>query len=906
MNAKRTFPLPMIPITLLRRNLLLLSLLLAGASAAMAQGEETRLSWGTLRPDLPPSAQIESAARIGNSVLAAWGTTHVEPDSTIIVRIHTQLLRDMIPRAGRIDLCSKEARPAGFLHVVPLDDRFLVAWRDVRSGAPAIYFRLVDADGNPIGSETLLRDGEWTFGDAGIVWLPGSSRYLLVWADDAARTWTCVIGRDGAMLQSAQRVGNDAEGGEVSLVLLDDHVVVDRAGAPPIIIASDGSELALGHVASRFANPHHLAHDGSLATLAHDTVRIYTSFRDISPARSVVIPFINGAIEGTATLTRDVSGLVRVYYMAGGGRVASMWDRVTAGVIEIGESAPGVLALPVLRMEKIVARGSSNCQRITADPREATITRLGVSHFRVSVRFDGVELMQCPGVYSPQPYRRDVGYEVDGDGLLLDTLPRPSPPAPASVQITRVASLEGSAVEITVDSVTTRLSAVSAMRSVAMPATWPGVMEDRGAIRTGWIMTDESGASAMLGVWRGGSTQRVEPLPSLRILGAQQDTSAVGSPITTHEMIPLDGEFLLSTHHHWTPANNVPSHHLLALYAPTASGWREVHRADTSIAYGTMHRLATGYNRFNGEVITAWTFTPSLPSSSIHIDAVDTSGKMRWSNASLPLYEVDTLRLAPWDTNAFVIALPQMLMNVRNDSMVASKESLTPFAGKFYATVARQLLQVDPVSDIGVIILTLYDRRAFIRAAQPVRLTESVAPENIFVAQNPIDQTIHLLLAGEDGVRLYTLDNKLRLLDGPTAVGGKGHRTKHPAAVCRNDTLFVVWEDHRDSIPAIYGRALMRPLRLGVESALAGRSEGSAITAVIPNPARDLVSAHYAGVRSGAVAEVTDLLGVVRMNIPVDGGGSVSFSVAGLPEGSYLLRLRDGSSSATARFVVIR
>ena len=67
---------------------------------------------------------------------------------------------------------------------------------------------------------------------------------------------------------------------------------------------------------------------------------------------------------------------------------------------------------------------------------------------------------------------------------------------------------------------------------------------------------------------------------------------------------------------------------------------------------------------------------------------------------------------------------------------------------------------------------------------------------------------------------------------------------------------------------------------------------------VFPNPTTDLLNVR--GVDAGATTEVLDLNGRVVLRAPMNGGG---ISVAALPSGTYLLRVRDARASRTVRFV---
>src|SRR5438128_15612 len=132
---------------------------LIAAPLLAQQHDDVRLSTEPLQMILPADAQIQSAARIGELTLVVWGTTRLEPDSSVVNMLVMQLLRDTTLVGPQRVLTSNAARPSGFVQVMAVRDRFLVVWNDRRGGDSAAYVQRVDSSGVLDGSEDRFFNG---------------------------------------------------------------------------------------------------------------------------------------------------------------------------------------------------------------------------------------------------------------------------------------------------------------------------------------------------------------------------------------------------------------------------------------------------------------------------------------------------------------------------------------------------------------------------------------------------------------------------------------------------------------------------------------------------------------------------------------------------------------------------
>ena len=113
---------------------------------------------------LPAEARCESAAAIGDTVLAAWGTTVRVGDSIrVALRMGTLVAGHTVGTPAFV--AGDESRPTSVVAVFALADRFLVLWNDRRDGRVSLFGRRVSTSGQPIGGEEEIVPSGSLMGD---------------------------------------------------------------------------------------------------------------------------------------------------------------------------------------------------------------------------------------------------------------------------------------------------------------------------------------------------------------------------------------------------------------------------------------------------------------------------------------------------------------------------------------------------------------------------------------------------------------------------------------------------------------------------------------------------------------------------------------------------------------------
>ncbi|MEP7218382.1 MAG: hypothetical protein ABI876_05675, partial [Bacteroidota bacterium] len=236
-----------------------------------AQSIDIRLSNEIpLNAEVFPEGRIQSAGSIGSKTLVAWGTNRLFQRDTMLFSIRYQML-DGGNRVGADSfITSDDARPYGLVMVIPLHDRLLVLWNDLRGGIPGIYARRIALNGNIIGNEQRIGPGHIT---NGITRLLGNSAVpsILMFTEGTGYPFIIHI---------------DSLGG---------------IGEEPRTIS-----------AIRSNQPYCIYGDTSLATISGDTLRRFRSIFDSLPTSTALIPDLNSALPGTVALQNDTNGMLRI------------------------------------------------------------------------------------------------------------------------------------------------------------------------------------------------------------------------------------------------------------------------------------------------------------------------------------------------------------------------------------------------------------------------------------------------------------------------------------------------------------------------------------------------------------------------------------------------------------------
>ena len=266
---------------------------------------------------IPDSVAIQSAARVGDRVLAVWGTTlGPAPARPVLMG---QIIWAGNALGAPFLISERAARPASRLRVLALRDRFLVIWEDHRN-APRldVWICSMDVHGNT-GPEQVLGN-DFSFEHSTIVKVTGGS--LLLWESQGGAMMQQrldQVGRlvGGATLSRLPNIGNflvlpDPRGSIISLsnntVLLLDSTETFQP-APVMNVIPAGAFVAISHT-------------GRIAYLTSWlSGGVYDSPYDTVPARTFTIPTDSvPEPHGPSTLIQwDMAERLRVCYL-------SVWD----------------------------------------------------------------------------------------------------------------------------------------------------------------------------------------------------------------------------------------------------------------------------------------------------------------------------------------------------------------------------------------------------------------------------------------------------------------------------------------------------------------------------------------------------------------------------------------------------
>ncbi|MEP7220637.1 MAG: T9SS type A sorting domain-containing protein, partial [Bacteroidota bacterium] len=381
-------------------------------------------------------------------------------------------------------------------------------------------------------------------------------------------------------------------------------------------------------------------------------------------------------------------------------------------------------------------------------------------------------------------------------------------------------------------------------------------------------------------------------------------------PNTHYELHNADGNSFLSSFWHWSDLpylGKASDRQMLMLRLPTANGWKNILHIDTASFTSELKRLAFSTDPERGEMITAWGFAGSDGyARATHLVAIDSNLNLSWKSDSLPIGKTSGFDAIPIGYREFIYADKFGLLYLRDDSVI-SNIAVGKEPGGFIKLHGTHILRFNIDSTLNT---SLYDTGMFLDVPNYQALKGPLPKsENVILVENPRDLTLTFIAAYNDGVRLITIDRAFAIVTRQWLLSDSGHVTKHPAATFRGDTLYVVWEDYRDSIPAIYGRAVPRTYVSEVREMTDNLAEppGEISISILPNPGRDIItiSATIADHKNG-ILEIVDLLGNIRATMPVTNEKlNHEIDTRNFSNGIYFARIAHDGIITAKRFVVI-
>lgn len=885
------------------------SLLLFHLSITLLIGQDIRLSRSPYTTELPESIRIQSADSIDGITLAVWGTTRFDAgnDSAMVPTLRMQIIQGGKAIGVPLDLLSERARPARYLRVIALVDRFVVVYNDLRGVDSGVYATEVDLTGTVLGVEKQFSRNPISLkhGSKGLYVLGDRARgMLLLWYTEGVDDTGFVCRRIDAQGRGSgmeRYLGRSARSILRYKGLPGAHLIV-MDNAPSYMVAEDGRVDDRTVRASHLLRPYYIDKDGTFYRLAEDSLERYRSIFDSLPV--VVIPLsLPKHLGGSELIARDTLGELQVYYLTN----QSYRD----------STAFGLYSAPV--MSDSVAGEHQLLQRMGV-PASGTV----VWYYAPYIAVHTIGCYNTSTVIASQKYSRTYPY-VDSDGMTVtrrDTQTVSFTLSVASngairdtrqdelcitlddVEVARLSTRDSSMISVRAGSATIRTTTSVAFFS--FPQRQPAVFSNDTMFQAAWIAQNVSS--------QGFALFQIDTLASY---GASFISSRAPSELCNHgpSLGPSEqsdiqhyqsssyyrydrtaaylthgygGRYVRTGRITWTPFG------CSAMFTGIAGpeGWREDLVAGKSGYYVSRFYVRgghLGYERNSGLIYMLYE-TEAYPAT------YATPGKPGWS---APVSISGFTQLVPIDAHRYIL-LNDILGLIRNDS--GGSRSFTLPKPESPAVHERLLgdrfLRRYYSVDHSTYYLRIYSVDG--DSLYGVRIPVPSGAHDPYMVQNREDSTIVLLWGSKTGVRAMRLDKNLGILSHDTAVSSTRDSVALPSGVWRGDTLYVVWEDFRYQKSVIYMAAFAGFPHI---DSLGAPGNATSMTLYIesltPNPARGVAVATLYVPAGTIFLEVFNGLGEKVMSHTIQSSGVdrlyVPLEIDGLAVGAYHVVVRSGN-----------
>jgi hypothetical protein len=878
---------------------LVLLILLAGNQGTANAQQDIRLSTEPLSLILPDYAKIQSAARIGDITLVVWGTTRRTSDTDAASMLVMQLLRDTTPIGSPQSLTLPDARPFDFVQVLPLRDRFLVVWNDMRNGDSVAFMRRVDTTGVLDGDEERFNTEPIDF--LGIVRLEMIGGYRLVWnghgASENQILWR-EIDSTATILQPIHTMLTGTLRQVIFPSLLPGIALLQRGEGSPIIYRIDGTlDTLRGEAARHFTLPYYLDADGSLVTLDDNSVKFYHTLFDTVAYRTVQAPAAVAPNAGTWLVTKDTTGWVMLLWTSGGSGV--FYGTPSFGtVVEMGVFGSRLTPADTFETPKLVKRISLAWLTFRYTQTRTYLGAMQIrgcgNQYRIEMYFDVMTHFSYQLIDTTYYGTDTASFNVDGlgrvfgesqpsydlrQGLPLAELCSDSPEIP----IARIPSKTASEIVAIRPGGSIRLSAQVAFVASNVPQQTPCLAYHNGLLSVSWYALGTDSLYT-LGRWNTGAATLVEPISAINYNKLPGTSSHLITLNGTGSLTQLGNTFLISSLLSWQEkaqlGDSLVTHRQYLLHTPTDTGWQLVKRIESPLAF-TVYRY--GYNPQDGTIVGSIGIGPTTDQRTVRVFAVDGSGQSIWDFDSLfSAYSGWWISTVPVSADAFIFFNSDIGIHYKGKDTIGML-SLSGIGAHDYPVYSRLLGNSFLRSPMGgKRSLELFD-------LDGKRLNSSFidippAYYDLIWVQNPEDSGFVVLWGSESGVWMTWLDKQLTVIRSNIPISEQVAPARHPAAVFRNDTLFVVWEDYRNGVSDIYGTALHLKTLLGVESQQTA-NESVQTMSVAPNPARDVISISTPNAGDMTLS-IIDSYGITRLRTVIR-SPHMTLDIQSLPSGSY-------------------
>ncbi len=925
-------------------SLLLLPLLISHASAQL--GEDIWLTSDWARPvNLPADIQIQSAARIGTTTLAAWGTTVRGTDDSIIPAIVAQRIEGTTPVDGPVFVHGSSARPSGVVSVVNLDTAFVVLWNDRRSGAPGVYARSIGRSGGLIGSEEFFVSTQLLVTDT-LVWLHRDGGVTtIVWqATQGEEVYyhSLAIGEDGSTNGSPTTLETINFDDTVRVGTLPGCTIVGTASGHPHLWYPDGKvddrEIPITHV----RNPHLILEDTSAYVMIWKKPNVldleyYSSLYDTTPSRLIRVDSSGAILEIAGMVTRDSQGVISVSY---GRRSYDGWSfyfahLVSRKLLDTGRFDTVTVGTEIgsyLDKSSASYYATGSITGVSYSPGDSEAGR---------IRFEVFTSSYSKGSEEYRSTRRTVTFDLDASGVRyleqFDLAAMRTDDIRLRYPVRRSIADRLSVVEITVNGETVSLTAPTSWLNLFTDKRRPVLIDREGHLL---LVTDERVDSVVykLREWlpdHGDSTLLIGtlrlPMSYYRSFGNKTEWLKVFSscePLNNAAVIVCASESG-ARYSSGSGGNLVPYS-----FVPTTNGFEQsVH---PSTINGTSGLLLGSYDPNLQESIAYAGVNPGGLSKPLNwIIGLNHYGDTTWSFAIPGRAISGVIGVAPVaHGNVLVINHDSIYSasfgRVVPLSALPTKSTATEFE-RYYRFFGSLFVRVYPDSTPdaagylhdSIVNIQLFDTSGILKTTTALTIPRGYYRPTVveFGATGPIG----LLWGSDSGLHMTVVDRALKTLVADTIISASRYPARHGTGVARGDTLYVIWEDARMGMTDLFANRWVLPASLrstqpnphdtGATNPPTPPGLATAITLAIPvpNPAfGESVTVELVSLKSTSViVEIVDNLGRTverwaKQTIPI-GSTQLTIRTDALHPGAYLVVVTnsDGEMSQT-RLAVAR
>jgi hypothetical protein len=889
-------------------------------SAPLLAQQDQRVSIEPTTTVLPEEIRIQAAASIGSNTLVVWGGNRAHGRDTAISNLQAQLLRDTVVQGSPRQIHSDEARPFGYVSVVPFDDRYLVLWNDRRPEQSGVYMRWVDSDGSTMGSEEIF-SGALATATSIRVFRTSSHTLIFHTVPSGSQTAGLYLRRylhDGSAAGAEELIAQGTGIGVERLAGFEDLFVV-RSGSSIRVFSDIGGFESRTVPAGRFDRPWYLGTDSLFVTLVDTTLHYYTSLFAPTPFRSVTIPALRDIDSHTAVLTRD-GNRIQITYPG----LEARWELIMT-VIRIVIDANGDISPPdTLHRYVYWPASTSYVERVGIGP--TVVTRYCGNIYDVRLNFwsrnyDSRNRLTSEGAW-------DWGFTVGehGDYQVEENreVKRKPPVVPcfdASLALMQHAVTRRSAINTSTVSISTRTLPQVGSRingfAVHVEQGIPNIFRRDGRLMTTWRQGGEYPPN-ILAEWK----------PREEITSLISSSPSLANPLKglTTTLLPLIENW---TDHSYEPAVNISRSTLYMVDSQWS--YRYGYNSDRA----TLRVWTTPDQNRNESVVVA--YLPSLLGfAALWIDSSGVTARSTNLYMSVNQYPRLELLSVPVDSLSLLVYREnsRQFFEIRNGIV---RDSFAIDLVENYGIQVRRLygshfLCFNPAFNANDPVATIYSLKGTKEYARRLPVDRSYT--HPFIVESPVDSTIHILWESNKGVRLTRLDKYLRVLVRDSLISQTQDTVRSPAGVFRNDTLFVVWQDFRNRTTDIYGTAFVAHRVVAVPPDTTTAREGTTsygtilpiaawppperpirlkpvtIAAVTPNPADNVATFFVELAEPGdAIAEIRDMTGqvLIRREKSFDmDSGRWDIDIDDLTSGMYILSVRSGGGIDTRKLVVVK